>query len=45
VRPSKSRPDHGLIKVRMTTVNQNGEPVQIFTGNLLVPCRPEPAAR
>jgi len=40
VRPSKSRPDRGLIRVRMTTFNQNGEPVQIYIGNLLVPRRP-----
>jgi acyl dehydratase len=40
VRPSKTRPDRGLIKVRTTTFNQNDEPVQIFTGNLLVPRRP-----
>ncbi|HEX3137167.1 MAG TPA: MaoC family dehydratase [Casimicrobiaceae bacterium] len=36
VRPSKSRPDQGLIKVKTTTLNQNGEPVQVFVGNLLV---------
>jgi len=41
VRPSKSRPDQGLIKVRTTTLNQNGEAVQIFTGNLIVPRRPK----
>ena len=40
VRPSKSRPDQGLIKVRTTTLNQNGEAVQISIGNLLVPRRP-----
>jgi acyl dehydratase len=40
VRPSKSRPDQGLIKVRTTTLNQNDEPVQVFVGNLLVPRRP-----
>ena len=40
VRPSKSRPDRGMIRVRNTTFNQNDEPVQIFTGNLLVPRRP-----
>jgi acyl dehydratase len=39
VRPSKSRPDRGMIRVRNTTFNQNDEPVQIFTGNLLVPRR------
>jgi acyl dehydratase len=36
VRPSKSRPDRGLIRVRTTTYNQNNEAVQIFTGNLIV---------
>ena len=40
VRPSKSRPGQGMIKVRTTTFNQNGEAVQIFVGNLVVPRRP-----
>lgn len=40
VRPSKSRPDQGFIRVRATTLNQNDEPVQVFVGNLLVPRRP-----
>jgi acyl dehydratase len=40
VRPSAKRPDMGLIKVRTTTMNQTGEAVQIFVGNLLVPRRP-----
>lgn len=40
VRPSKSRPDQGLIKVRTTTLNQNGEVVQVSIGNLVVPRRP-----
>src|SRR5712675_2629488 len=40
VRPSKSRPEQGLIKVRTTTKNQNGEPVQVSIGNLVVPRRP-----
>ena len=39
VRPSKSRQDRGMIRVRNTTFNQNDEPVQVFTGNLLVPRR------
>jgi acyl dehydratase len=43
VRPSKSRPDRGLIRVRTTTFNQNGQAVQIFTGNLIVPRRPTDA--
>jgi acyl dehydratase len=41
VRPSKSRPDLGFIKVRMTTLNQNREAVLISVGNLLVPHRPK----
>jgi acyl dehydratase len=40
VRASKSRPEQGLIKVRTTTKNQNGEAVQISVGNLVVPRRP-----
>src|SRR5712664_3435814 len=40
VRPSRSRPDQGLIKLRTTTLNQNGEAVQISVGNLVVPRRP-----
>jgi acyl dehydratase len=40
VRPLKSRPTQGLIRVRNTTLNQNGEAVQIATGSLLVPRRP-----
>ena len=40
VRPSKSRPDRGLIRVRTTTFNQNSQAVQIYTGNLTVPRRP-----
>jgi len=41
VRPSKSRADQGLIKVRTTTFNHNNEVVQIQVGNLLVPRRPK----
>lgn len=40
VRPSKSRPDRGIIRVRTTTLNQNDDTVMMFTGNLLVPRRP-----
>jgi acyl dehydratase len=42
VRPSKSRPDRGLIRVRTTTYNQNDEAVQSFVGNLIVPRHPSP---
>jgi acyl dehydratase len=40
VRPSKSRPEQGMIKLRTTTLNQRNEPVQISVGNLVVPRRP-----
>src|SRR5678815_3435148 len=40
VRPSTSRPNQGLIKVRTTTLNQNNEPVQVLVANLVVPRRP-----
>jgi acyl dehydratase len=39
-RPSRSRPDQGLMKVRSTTFNQRDEPVQVMTSNLVVPRRP-----
>jgi len=40
VRPSKSRPAQGLMKVRTTTLNQRDEPVQVFVATLVVPRRP-----
>ena len=43
VRPSKSRPDQGMVKVRTTTFNQDDEPVQVFTANLIVQRRPASA--
>jgi acyl dehydratase len=39
VRPSKSRPVQGIVKVRTTTLNQDGQPVQILVANLIVPRR------
>ena len=41
VRTSKSRPQQGLLKLRTTTLNQNGEAVQVSVGNLVVKCRPK----
>ena len=32
----QSRSDQGLITVRMTTLNQNGEAMQALIGNLIV---------
>lgn len=39
VRPSKSRPHQGLVRVRIRTTNQNGEAVQVFVASLIVPRR------
>lgn len=36
VRPSKSQPEQGMIKVRTTTLNQADEPVQVLVANLVV---------
>ncbi|WP_080355210.1 MULTISPECIES: MaoC family dehydratase [Stenotrophomonas] len=41
VRPSKTRPEQGLVKVRTTTLNQDGKALQISVGNLVVPRRVE----
>ncbi|MGA8768046.1 MAG: MaoC family dehydratase [Candidatus Acidiferrales bacterium] len=38
--PSRSKPNQGIVTVRMTTLNQNGEEVQVFIAKLLVFRRP-----
>ena len=38
-RPSRSRPDRGIIRLRTTTLNQHGEEVQIMVSNMIVPVR------
>jgi acyl dehydratase len=43
VRPSQSRPDRGMVKVRTKTLNQNGDTVQILVANLIVLRRSVPA--
>src|SRR5260221_6580651 len=40
LRPSPSRPEQGLAQVRTTTLNQDGEPVQVMTANLVVRRKP-----
>jgi len=39
VRPSRSRPEQGMVKARTTTLNGRGEPVQVLVANLVVPRR------
>jgi acyl dehydratase len=43
-RPSRSRPGQGVVKVRVTTLNQHGETVQTFSPTLLVDRRTDPLA-
>jgi acyl dehydratase len=38
-RPSRSRPDSGLVKLRVTTRRQDGQAVQVTVPNLIVPRR------
>jgi acyl dehydratase len=40
IRPSRSRPDRGMVTVRVTTLNQADEVVQTQTAKLVVPRRP-----
>ena len=40
ITPSRSRPEGGMVVVRCTTLNQNGEAVQTFTPKLVVPRTP-----
>jgi acyl dehydratase len=36
MRPSRSRPGQGIARIRVTTLNQDGEPVQTFTPTIFV---------
>lgn len=38
--PSRPKPNQGIVKVRTTTFNQNGDEVQVLTAKLLVLKRP-----
>jgi acyl dehydratase len=40
IAPSRSKPNQGIVTVRNTTLNQNGEPVYVFTAKILVFRRP-----
>jgi len=41
ITPSRSRPDRGIVTIRMETRNQHGDVLQRFVGKLIVPRRPE----
>jgi acyl dehydratase len=40
IKPSRSRPDRGMVTVRSETKNQRGEVVQVLVAKLVVPKRP-----
>jgi acyl dehydratase len=40
VRPSNSRPDRGIVRVRTTTRNQDDQPVMVQVASLIAPRRP-----
>ena len=40
ITPSRSRPDRGIVTIRMETRNQHGDVLQLFVGKLVVPRRP-----
>lgn len=42
--PSRSKPNQAIVKVQSTTMNQNGEPVHMFTAKVLVFKRPQTPA-
>src|SRR4051812_41153270 len=39
LRPSNSKPDRGLVRVRNTTLNQDGQPVMVQVVTMVVPRR------
>ena len=41
--PSRSKPNQGIVRVRITTFNQRGEQVQVLTAKILLFKRPVPA--
>jgi acyl dehydratase len=42
VKPSRSRPERGMVTLRSETRNQRGEVVQVLTASLVVPRRTAP---
>ena len=40
IKPSRSKPNQGIVTIRSTTLNQNGEVAQVFTSKVLAFRRP-----
>ena len=43
LRRSKSNPRRGVMRIKITTTRQDGQPVQIYTATMIVPCRTDGA--
>jgi len=43
IKPSRSRPDRGMVKMRIETLNQRDEAVQVFVVDMLAFRRPGPS--
>ncbi|MGP0073265.1 MAG: MaoC family dehydratase [Bryobacteraceae bacterium] len=41
INPSRSKPNQGIVTVRSTMLNQNGEAVYVFSAKILVPKKPD----
>jgi acyl dehydratase len=41
ITPSRTKPNQAVVKVKSTTLNQEGTPVYVFTGKVLVLKRPQ----
>ena len=44
IRPSRTKPDKGIVVLRNETSNQRGEVVQVLTAKLVVPRKPQASA-
>ena len=44
IRPSRTKPDKGIVLLRSETRNQRGEVVQVLTAKLVVPRKPQASA-
>ena len=44
IRPSRTKPDKGIVVLRNETRNQRGEVVQVLTAKLVVPRKPQASA-
>lgn len=45
ITPSRSKPDRGIVRMQMRTLNQDGQVVQDMVARVLVPRRPSGAAQ